>query len=179
MSATVVAFNEMLGSFLEELCLVFPDEPDLQSYKSGFDLMKMADPKAPLNLFMDNIKEHQSHVMSKDEAYFFGDDAPQTVIKDLGIDKHWKQTLSQENKDAIWQYLQTLTILGTTISSVPPELLKSIESIAESCTQQQQQGDAPPPGGGGGGIPGLDLSQLGSLASMLGNMPGMMGGNNK
>lgn len=167
--STVQAFNEMLGSFLDELCLVFPEEGRIKTYKSGFDLMKMADESAPLNLFMENIKEHQQQVMNKNEAYFFGEDAPDTVIKELGIDHHWKETLSQENKDAIWQYLQTLSILGTTIQSVPPELLKSIEAIAENCTKQGH-------GGGGGGeglpgIPGLDLSQLGNLASMLGNMP--------
>jgi hypothetical protein len=82
-------------------------------------------------------------------------------LKEINIKKHWTADLSENTKDAIWQYLQTLYILGTTITMIPPEALDMIENVATDCATNIQNGGQ------------LDPSALTGLFSSLG---GMLGG---
>ena len=75
-------------------------------------------------------------------------------------DTHPKKIVSSF-KGAIWQYIQTLYMLGTTITSIPAETLTMIENVAKQCADKMQSE--------GGDI---DESQL--MKSMQGMLGGMM-----
>ena len=62
------------------------------------------------------------------------------------IPRLWTDELSETTKGAIWQYLQTLYILGTTISSLPADTLNMIESVAQKCASQLQDTATAPDG---------------------------------
>ena len=49
--------------------------------------------------------------------------------------------MTDGTKNAVWQYLQTLYMLGTTITSIPQETLSLIESVAKDCADKIQTGD--------------------------------------
>ena len=49
--------------------------------------------------------------------------------------------MSDATKGAVWQYLQTLYMLGTTITAIPQETLSVIESVAKDCADKMQSGD--------------------------------------
>ena len=49
--------------------------------------------------------------------------------------------MSVNTKEATWQYLQTLYMLGTTILSIPAETLTMIESLAKDCADKLENGD--------------------------------------
>jgi hypothetical protein len=71
------------------------------------------------------------------------------------------------SKPAIWQYLQTLYMLGTTIISIPPETMDMIEVIAKQCADKMGA-----MGGGEGGQ--FDekalMSSLSGMSGLFGNL---------
>jgi hypothetical protein len=69
--------------------------------------------------------------------------------------------MSVNTKGATWQYLQTLYMLGTTITSIPDDTLKMIESIAKECADKMETD--------GGELDQDALMKM--MGSMLGGLP--------
>jgi hypothetical protein len=121
---TVKAFDDMMGQFLGELASTFPDEPP----KTGVDCPT----------FMKQIAPWIPRMTARDEA-FFGED--NEFIKSVNLHAIWKREDCTENtKQAIWQYLQSLYMIGTTLSMFPPETLSAIEAAAENCAKNMKMG---------------------------------------
>ena len=163
--ASVSSFNEMMGNFLDELAQTFPEEGGMKKYQASFDIMRKANPRKCVEAFMGSASQYNAQIMAKDEKFFLNNDID--FLDALNIKKWWNSDLSENTKGAIWQYLQTLMILGTTIMSIPAETLGAIEGIAEQMTQNVQD-----QGNGGGG---LDLGALTNMLGALGggNFPGL------
>jgi len=139
MATTVNAFNDMMQQFLDELVLTFPDEKKLVKYQNTFVLLRKTNGKKPLSEFMSSISPYAKYLMQKDEEFFKTHAAEVPFLNDLDIQRLWNSDLSETSKSAIWQYLQTLYILGTTISSLPAETLSMIENVAQKCASQLQE----------------------------------------
>ena len=58
-------------------------------------------------------------------------------LRELDIKKYWGN-MSPNTKEATWQYLQTLYMLGTTIISIPAETLSMIEGLAKGVADKMQ-----------------------------------------
>ena len=157
--ASVTAFNELMDRFILELRETFPEETCIKKWYNAIDLMKGANSKGMMELFMSNISPFSQQLMAKDDSFFVGENNDIKFVNDLNLKNLWqKEDLSENTKGAIWQYLQTLFMMGTTIQAVPPEMMKSIETMAEQCAGQ---------------LEGQDPNQLGaSLMGMIGNMFG-------
>ena len=154
----------MMEQFLTELERTFPEEKAILKYKTSFDLLRKSNPRKCVDGYMATITPHQAKVMAKDESLLSDDSEATSLLVDLNIRKHWTPDLSQTTKDAIWQYLQTLYILGTTITMIPADALGMIEDVAQKCaTNIQENGQ-------------MDEKSLTSLFSSLG---GMLGGSEK
>ena len=158
---SVSAWNDMMEQFLTELESTFPEEKAILKYKTSFDLLRKSNPRKCVEGYMTNITPLQAKVMAKDESLFFDETEASSLLSDLNIRTHWTPELSQNTKDAIWQYVQTLYILGTTITMIPPEALGMIESVAQNCATNIQAGGQ------------MDESALTGLFSSL---SGMLGG---
>lgn len=139
MATTVNAFNDMMQQFLDELVLTFPAEKKLVKYQNTFVLLRKTNAKKPLTEFMISITPYAKYLMQKDEEFFKTHAAEIKFLDELDIQRLWGADLSDISKNAIWQYLQTLYILGTTISSLPAETLNMIESVAQKCAAQLQE----------------------------------------
>lgn len=138
MSSTLSSFNELMQQFLDELQIAFPDDPKLKKHQSNFSILKKANARKPLNSFMEEVAPHANKIMTKDESYFL--ESTDTFITDLDIKTKW-ETCSENTKSAIWQYLQTLYIIGTTIKSLPTEALSMIEEVAKKCSDSLNPDD--------------------------------------
>ena len=136
---SIGAFNDLLEQFLSELHDTFPEEPAIKKYQVSFDIMRSANPKKCVTSFMSSITPYVQSIMAKDEKFFL--ESPPDIIADLNLGKHWNDDISQGTKDAIWQYLQTLNMLGMTITSIPGDTLNMIEKIAKQCADSMQGGD--------------------------------------
>ena len=84
-------------------------------------------------------------------------------LKDVNIQEHWN-TCSENTKNAIWQYVQTLYMLGTTIKSIPAETLSVIENVAKECADKMGSGE------------GGELDEAALMKTMQGMLGGMLGG---
>jgi hypothetical protein len=171
---TVQAFNSMLKNFLDELSSTFPDVAAIRVYTEGFDTLVGANARKPLQVFMEAVSPHADAVMRRDPELF-------STLNLGGIDFKmlWASDISDATRNAIWQYLHMLFLLATTVSSVPAELLSSIESVAQNCADKMQDGQMDFSSMSkllmGGGAEGL----LGGLLGGMGGMGGMgmgMGG---
>lgn len=175
------AFNDMLKVFMDELAEVFPENKDIAMFAAGLDDVISVNAKMPMQIFMDAIGPHAKRVAARDDQLF-------DVLQFPGIDFKalWTSDISSGTKDAIWQYISTLLLLGTTVSTVPDDVLASIEQMAAECAQKIQDGNLSMEDMMAevmGKMQGMDLSSLenidlGALTSGLGIDAGMLGGLN-
>ena len=96
--------------------------------------------------------------MAKDDTFFINEAKNLDFLKDVKLEEKWA-SVSTQTKDAIWQYVQTLYMLGTTISSIPADTLAMIEKVAKECADKLE--------GDGGGI---------DEAALMKTMQGMLSG---
>ena len=156
--STVQAFNAMMRSFISELATCFPEMPTIAAFLDGFDLMTTLDESKPMKLFLAALAPYTDMVMARDNALF-----QQPIQLPGGIDLKaiWASDMSDGTREAIWKYITTLYVLGTTVSSLPPEMLRTIENVAQQCASEIKAGNA----------------DFGSMTSMLiNNMGGLLSG---
>lgn len=156
--STVQAFNTMLKSFMEELADVFPEEKQIAVFVQGFDALVALDARGPMDMFVDAMAPHTELAMAKNPELFTRLKFPGGI--DFGT--LWASDISDNTRDAIWQYLNLLLLLGTTVRSMPVEMLQGIESVAKNCADQMQSGQ-------------MDFSALGSML-MNGGLAGLGAG---
>jgi hypothetical protein len=153
--ASVTAFNDMLSQFLVELHKTFPDEKGIKKMLTSFDVLKSTNPRLVVDTFMKGVTPYADKISAKDETFLLSEIETIDFLKDLNIKSYWER-MTVNTKSATWQYLQTLYMLGTTITSIPDDTLKMIENIAKDCADKLQDG-------------GGELNQD-ALMKMMGNM---------
>lgn len=174
--STVQAFNTMLKTFLEELAAVFPEEAQVAAFLQTFDTLVALDPRRALDTFTGAIAPHAQLAMARDPALF-----EHLSPGGINFKRMWDSDISDATRDAIWQHLNLLLLLGTTVQAMPPDMLQSIETVAKNCAEQVESGDldfsklgSMLAGGGLGGAGGLanlaGLGNLGGLAALAGNL---------
>ena len=139
--ASVTAFNDMMGQFLVELHKTFPEEKGIKKFMTSFDLLKSANPRKCVEAYMSGVSKFATKISQKDETFFTGDIKNIEFLQDLNIEEYWNEKMSDGTKNAVWQYLQTLYMLGTTITAIPQETLAVIENVAKDCADKIQSGD--------------------------------------
>ena len=159
--ASVTAFNDMMGQFLVELHKTFPEEKGIKKMMTSFDLLKSSNPRLVVDGFMNGVTPYADKISAKDETFLLTEIDTIDFLKELNIKSYWER-MSENTKSATWQYLQTLYMLGTTITSLPQDTLTQIESIAKGVASQLQDGD-------GGELNQDALMKM--MGSMLGNLP--------
>jgi len=159
--SAVNAFNDMMGQFLMELYKTFPEEKGLKKAITVFEVVRETNPKKSVDKFMNSITPYVDKINSRDESLFLEDANNLEFMNSVNIKNCWPKA-SDGTKDAIWQYIQTLYMLGTTIKSVPAETLSMIENVAKQCVDNMKNEDG-----------GLDEAQL------MKTMQGMFGGMTK
>lgn len=157
---SVTAFNDMMAQFLMELHKTFPNEKGIKKMMTSYDLLKSTNPRMVVDGFMKGVTPYADKISNKDESFLLEEMKNIEFLKDLDVAKNWSK-MSAGTKSAIWQYLQTLYMLGTTITSIPSETLSMIEGIAKDCADKMQSGDGK-----------MDQDALMKMmGSMLGNLP--------
>lgn len=164
MATTVSAFNDMMQQFLDELVLTFPEEKSFRKFQANFQLLRKTNPRSPLNSYMESITPYVNSIMQRDEAFFKDNSKDIPFLTQINIKGIWTDELAETTKNTIWQYLQTMYIIGTTIMSLPPETLSMIESVAQKCADEMTET-------GGTSEEVLMKNMSGLMASLLGSQP--------
>jgi len=89
---------------------------------------------------MTGVTPYASKISAKDETFLLNEIENIDFLKELDIKRYWEK-MSANTKNATWQYLQTLYMLGTTITSLPDDTLSQIEKIAKGVADQMQDGN--------------------------------------
>lgn len=125
MSAT--AFNNLLGSFFDDLLSEFPDNK----------VIKEASEKPRTRLMMDRFMKYTGprvHFLSSRNSAFFSE--KNKFMNEIGLSELWKTELTQPTRDAIWGHIQNLHMIGTSIAMLPPQMLAMVESTAEKFAKE-------------------------------------------
>jgi len=152
---SVTTFNDMLQQFLVELETTFPEEKAFKKYHTSFDIMRAANPRKCVDAYMSKASQYSNQIMQKDDSFF-------SDFTELPISLYWNDNLTEGTKNAIWQYLQTLNILGMTITTIPAEMLSMVEGVAAKCAEGIQGG-------------GDEKSLMNGMSSLFSSMSGLLG----
>ena len=158
--ASVSAFNDMLTQFLVDLHKTFPDEKGIKKMTASFEMLKQTNPRLIVDGFMKGVSPYADKISARDESFLLEEIEKIEFLKDLNIKSYWSR-MSANTRSATWQYLQTLYMLGTTITAIPAETLGLIETIAKDCADKLQ-------------TEGGELDQE-ALMKMMGSMLGGLG----
>ena len=138
--ASVSAFNDMMSQFLVELHKTFPEEKGIKKMLTSFDLLKSTNPRLVVDGYMNGVSPYADKISAKDETFLLEEIENIDFLKELDIKRYWSK-MSPNTKGATWQYLQTLYMLGTTITALPADTLSQIENIAKGVANNMQNGD--------------------------------------
>jgi len=107
-------FNDYLRHFVNNIIDTFPEYKDiLSSYYSELLENDTCNNDKYVKRFMKKLKNHQTKISSKDESIF---NESIYILKNIDFKIIWEsEELSNNNKTKIWEFLQTLYIIGNTI----------------------------------------------------------------
>ena len=158
--ASVTAFNDMMSQFLVELHKTFPEEKGIKKMLTSFDLLKSTNPRMVVDGFMSGVSPYASQISAKDDKFLLEECGKIDFLKDLDLATYWMK-MSANTREVTWQYLQTLYMLGTTITSLPPDQMAQIEALAQGVASKLQD-------------EGGELNEE-ALMKMMGSMLGGLG----
>ena len=128
-------FNLLFDEFLEKFISAFPGNSKLKTYRRGFLLLKTTSPNVPVNLFMAGCIKYKKEITSRSSAFFLYD---KNIIEkagifgnftqDCGLDTCWN-SLSSTTQKAIWDYIQSLFVLGEIIVNKDKELFDKYNKL--------------------------------------------------
>ena len=107
---------------------------------TSFDLLKSTNPRLVVDGYMKGVSPYADKISAKDETFLLEEIENIDFLKELDIKRYWSK-MSPNTKGATWQYLQTLYMLGTTITALPADTLSQIENIAKGVADNMQSGD--------------------------------------
>ena len=109
-------FNEYMKMFVSEIRTIFPEFNEIidDYYKELLESDTCNDDKY-VKRFMRKLKDFKVQISNKDASMFNGE---LCVLKNVDFEKIYaSDILTDNNKEKIWEYLQTLYVLGESIIS--------------------------------------------------------------
>ncbi|CAM9090340.1 unnamed protein product [Ectocarpus sp. 12 AP-2014] len=139
---TYKAFNSMLSEFFCDLADTFDEYTVITDAKTILEGLMAADEctEIPMGTFVEVFKPHADLIMTKDPKLFDVCEIPLITGGEFDMAKEWT-ALEDDNREAIWNYIQQLFLTGTTILSMSGEVLSSIESLAQGCMKKVENGE--------------------------------------
>ena len=122
MATNIDKFNNLFNEFTDKIINKYP-EKSLVEYKKAFTLLNIASPSTPSSLFMAGCIDYKNQIKNRDELFFVNNVDIKHKIRsfsiEIGINKYWNE-LSDNTKTAIWDYIQSLFLLGELIIKQNP-----------------------------------------------------------
>ncbi len=129
--ATFQQFNTYATEFLNRMVQTFPDEKKIQVYLFKFETLKLMNNRKPVEMFMDNIYPFGEQIMTHNENFFKKDEfvnSAENISGKIGLIDHW-DSINNETKNAIWEYIKGLYILGMSCLGKEEELQTLLKKI--------------------------------------------------
>ena len=136
-------FNEILKEFISKMIVTFPEQKKLKTYYRAFKVSKTLNSQMPIQLFMGGCVEFSDQIRNRDEDFFKSRESFVECAKgcsnfgtDTGIVDEW-DSLSDNTKNSIWDYIQTMYVLGEIIVNKDENLKSKINIVYQNYTQDE------------------------------------------
>ena len=135
--STLTAFNNLTEEFINKMIVTFPNENKLKVYLFNFKASKQFYPRAPMEFFMKPLIKVGYPIMTRDSKFFQSDryvEIAESFSSKTGLINIWNST-TQGIRDSIWEYTQSLYVLGMTTMGYQEQLqtlLKKIKNESEN-----------------------------------------------
>jgi hypothetical protein len=119
----VEAFFNTFNEFIDQLIVLFPDDPDFPAYKSGLGFLKMGNPSIIFDQIERHVIPHEDLILKKNDDFFVkydfddivaGDSSMSSVIESL---KSKWLSLPLPTRSILFDYLILLTNLAKTYAA--------------------------------------------------------------
>ena len=136
-------FNNTLEEFIIKLSNQFPSETKIKVYLNTFKITKTYNSQLPLKLFMGGCLNFKEQIKTRNTDFFLN--RPQFVERvknctsfadDIGLVDHWLN-LSDESKNSIWEYIQTLFVMGEMYINNDSNLMNNINEIYNNLSKEE------------------------------------------
>jgi len=112
------AFNTIYEEFFQKMKLLMPDEERIEDFHAGFLLLKRANNRAPLEMYIKSIFDFTLEILDKNEDFFMSHKKLNDIALDnssfaskTGLHDKWS-SFSDASKENIWTYVLGLTKLA-------------------------------------------------------------------
>ena len=110
MTTDLGKFNITLQEFLDELLETFPGHSGIHKQKLKFEVGIRANCRLAVDKIVPTLILHSQSIMQRNEAVI---DDVNGVFPEIDFIQLWNSGISNQSKDVIWDYLNTLLTLGT------------------------------------------------------------------
>lgn len=131
-------FNTILKEFIEKMLTTFPEEQKLKTYYNAFKISKLYSNQLPIQIFMGGCLDYTDQIKNRDAEFFINKKTfvekcvkASSFSNDIGLKDRW-DTIPEKTKKSIWDYVQTLFVLGEMYISKDQTLIDKINKIYES-----------------------------------------------
>jgi hypothetical protein len=117
-------FNDMAVVFLARMEETFPREQKIKLYRQQFALVQGMNIKKPVEMFMESMYDYGEQILSRDEKFFKQDqfvNKAESISEKMGLIQYW-DSMNDKTKNAIWEYITGLYILGMACLGLQQEL---------------------------------------------------------
>ena len=123
-------FNQTVDEFFRELIDIFPEETKIKVQYTLFQTLISANAKQPCIRFMTGSMKYLEQIAARDEDFFKSNDKP-GILQSINIENIWNDNLSDNTKNAIWNYIQSFFTIGIKVIEMPPETHNIIQYIID------------------------------------------------
>jgi hypothetical protein len=128
-------FNKTLDEFINKMILQFPQETKLKSYYSAFKVTRMYDKTVPIKIYMGGCLQFTNQIKSRDTDFFSKRktfvnkiSTASSFTNDTGLVNYWG-SLTDNSKNAIWDYVQTLFVMGEMYINKDSSIVQQINNV--------------------------------------------------
>lgn len=101
-------FDKVTDSFFEQLEKLFVGNNNVSNYKTMLSFARFTG--SHIDMFYMTLEPYRKQIFYKDQE-FFNSKNTMSIAYSLGLTEYWS-TLSDENKENVWEYFQTLYSLA-------------------------------------------------------------------
>mgnify|MGYP000898496748 CR=1 FL=1 len=138
MDQLLTKFNNLIEEFIVKMLNAFPDEQKLKTYYNAFKISKLYSNQLPIQIFMGGCLDFEQQIKTRDAEFFmnrktFVDKCVRasSFSNDIGLKDRW-ETTPEITKKSIWDYIQTLYVLGEMYIKKDRDIVDKINQVYDS-----------------------------------------------
>jgi hypothetical protein len=145
MDSILSKFNTILEEFIVKMLNAFPDETKLKTYYHAFKISRMYSDSLPIQIFMGGCLDFSQQIKTRDAEFFINQKTfvdkcvrASSFSNDIGLKDRWNDT-SETTKKSIWDYVQTLYVLGEMYINKDQGAVERISNIYNSMSLSEMK----------------------------------------